>query len=149
MEGEIHILLDIEGEKSRAIAALEFQLQDSEASEKALQQKLAVLTDNFCSLEQHIAVMKDRLANADAQGEEIDRQLQSVEYLTAEKEQVILEQQERQSRLRQELESHRERERRRVLEVEQLMCENERAYRELASTRHKLHEVSIEQDIDI
>lgn len=68
MEGEIHILLDIEGEKSRAIATLEFQLQDSEASEKALQQKLAVLTENFYSLEQHIAVMKDRLANADSQG---------------------------------------------------------------------------------
>lgn len=42
-----------------------------------------MLTDNFFSLEQHIAVMKDRLANADSQGEEIDKQLQSVEYLIA------------------------------------------------------------------
>lgn len=117
MEGEIHILLDIEAEKSRTISTLELQLTASENSERQLEQKLAMLTDNFLTLEQHIAVMKDRLANADFRGEELDQQLQRVEYIIAEKEQLILEQREREARLRQEIDAHKERESRRVQEV--------------------------------
>jgi hypothetical protein len=41
---------------------------NSENSEKALEQKLAVLTENFYTLEEHISVMKDRLSNADFRG---------------------------------------------------------------------------------
>lgn len=68
MQTEIHILLDIEAEKSRTISTLEIQLMNSENSERALEQKLAVLTDNFYTLEEHISVMKDRLSNADFRG---------------------------------------------------------------------------------
>lgn len=103
MESEIHILLDIEAEKSNTISSLEAQIATSENSERALEQKLAVLTDNFLTLEDHIAVMKDRLGAADFRGEEVDRQLQQLDYLIAEREQVILEQRERESRLRGEL----------------------------------------------
>jgi predicted RNase H-like nuclease (RuvC/YqgF family) len=68
METEIHILLDIEAEKSRAISTLEFQLQNSESSEKNLKEKLSLLTENFLTLEEHITIMKDRLGKADFQG---------------------------------------------------------------------------------
>ena len=61
-------MLDIEAEKSRTISTLEIQLINSENSERALEQKLAVLTDNFYTLEEHISVMKDRLSNADFRG---------------------------------------------------------------------------------
>jgi chromosome segregation ATPase len=107
MEAEIHILLDIEAEKSRTISALELQLHNSEGSERQLEQKLALLTDNFLTLEEHISIMKDRLGNADFRGEEIDKQLQRVEYIIAEKEQLILEQREREGRLRQEIDAHK------------------------------------------
>lgn len=51
MEAEIHILLDIEAEKSNSIASLETQLASSSANECALEQKLAQLTENFLTLE--------------------------------------------------------------------------------------------------
>jgi chromosome segregation ATPase len=78
METEIHILLDIEAEKSRTISNLELQLHNSQSSERALEHKLAALTDNFLTLEEHIAVMKDRLGNADFRGEDLEQQLQRV-----------------------------------------------------------------------
>jgi hypothetical protein len=68
--------------------------------------------------------MKDRLSNADFRGEEIDQQLQRVEYIIAEKEQMILEQRDREVRLRQEIDAHKERESRRLQEVQHLMAEN-------------------------
>lgn len=58
---EIHVLLDIEADKSRNINSLEVQLQNSEASERSLQEKLTGLTENFANLESHITLMKDRL----------------------------------------------------------------------------------------
>jgi predicted nucleic acid-binding Zn-ribbon protein len=61
MEMEIHVLLDIEADKSRNINSLEVQLQNSEASERSLQEKLTGLTENFANLESHITLMKDRL----------------------------------------------------------------------------------------
>lgn len=51
MESEIHVLLDIEAEKSRTINTLEIQLRNSENTEKSLHEKLSALTDNFASLE--------------------------------------------------------------------------------------------------
>lgn len=50
MEGEIHILLDIEADKSKTVTTLEAQLSQSEASVANLNQKLGLLTDNFNSL---------------------------------------------------------------------------------------------------
>lgn len=44
MEMEIHVLLDIEAEKSRTINALEVQLCNTEASERSLQEKVNHLT---------------------------------------------------------------------------------------------------------
>jgi hypothetical protein len=35
-----------------------------------------MLTENFGSLEEHIAIMKDRLLNAEGRGEEVEKQLQ-------------------------------------------------------------------------
>jgi hypothetical protein len=62
---------------------------------------------------------------------------------------MILEQRDRELRLRQEIDAHKERESRRLQEVQHLMAENERAYRDLASIRHRLYDVSIEQGIDL
>lgn len=50
METEIHVLLDIEAEKSRVINSLEVQLHNSENTERCLQEKLSMLTENFASL---------------------------------------------------------------------------------------------------
>lgn len=36
-----------------------------------LHQKLGMLTDNFASLEEHIAVMKDSLTNSEIGGEDV------------------------------------------------------------------------------
>lgn len=65
MEMEIHVLLDIEAEKSRTINALELQLCNSEANERSLQDKVAHLTENFAELEAHITLMKERLFDSD------------------------------------------------------------------------------------
>ena len=51
MEEEIHVLLDIEAEKSKNINTTEIQLRNSEATERSLHEKLTVLTDNFANLE--------------------------------------------------------------------------------------------------
>ena len=67
MEEEIHVLLDIEAEKSKTINYLEAQLRSSENNEKSLNDKLVVLTDNFNALEDHITVMKEKLLSADTQ----------------------------------------------------------------------------------
>ena len=58
MEGEIHVLLDIEAEKSKTINYLEAQLRTSENNEKSLNDKLLLLTQNFTALEDHIALIK-------------------------------------------------------------------------------------------
>lgn len=50
MEAEIHILLDIEAEKCRAISNLEIELDESLNDEKSQEQKLTLLTENFLSL---------------------------------------------------------------------------------------------------
>lgn len=65
MEEEIHVLLDIEAEKSKNINTTEIQLRNSEATERSLHEKLTVLTDNFANLEDHIAIMKERLISTD------------------------------------------------------------------------------------
>jgi hypothetical protein len=65
MEMEIHVLLDIEAEKSRTINALEVQLCNTEASERSLQEKVVHLTENFADLEAHITLMKERLLESD------------------------------------------------------------------------------------
>lgn len=79
MEGEIHVLLDIESEKSRTIAALEGHFQQTETSVTNLNGKLSLLTENFNALEEHISMMKDRTHNAELRREDLDRQLQSTE----------------------------------------------------------------------
>lgn len=65
MEEEIHVLLDIEAEKSKTINTTEIQFRNSEATERSLHEKLTVLTDNFANLENHIASMKERLISTD------------------------------------------------------------------------------------
>lgn len=124
MEDEIHILLDIEADKSRHMQTLSLQLTHSEQSEQELKGKLELLTDNFAALEQHIALMRDRLGNADMRGEDVEKQLQHVEYQIADKEMLIAEQKDRQAQLREEIEAHKDRESRRLAEVAQLMAEN-------------------------
>jgi uncharacterized membrane protein len=58
---------------------VEGHLLQTEGSVAALNEKLAMLTDNFGSLEEHIGVMKERLLNAEMRGEDLERQLQSTE----------------------------------------------------------------------
>jgi hypothetical protein len=41
------------------------QLRNSETTERSLHEKLSVLTENFGNLEDHIALMKERLLSAD------------------------------------------------------------------------------------
>lgn len=53
--------------------------------------------------------MKERLGAADHRGEELDRQLQQLDYIIADRDQLILDQRDRQARLSGELEAHRER----------------------------------------
>jgi predicted nucleic acid-binding Zn-ribbon protein len=65
MEEEIHVLLDIEADKSRTVNTLESQLRNTEADERSLHDKLTVLTDNFANLEEHISIMKERLVSTD------------------------------------------------------------------------------------
>ena len=71
------MLLDIEADKSRTIGSLDGQLGQTERSVASLNEKLALLTDNFNSLEEHISVMKERLLNAEMRGEDLDNQLSS------------------------------------------------------------------------
>jgi chromosome segregation ATPase len=110
MENEIHLILDIELEKSNDLSLLEDRLANSETSEKNLTQKLAQLTDNFLNLEGHISSMKDRLSKADLRGEELGKKIRSVEELIRSKEMLIAEQKDRLLSLREEIEAHKDRE---------------------------------------
>lgn len=62
---------------------------------------------------------------------------------------MILEQSEREAHLRNELEEHQKRETRREREVAELMAENERLYRELNTTRHRLHDFGVAYGVDV
>jgi septal ring factor EnvC (AmiA/AmiB activator) len=75
MESEIHVLLDIEAEKSRTLNSLESQLRNTEADERTLHEKLATLTENFGRLEEHICTMKERLIATDVRNEQLEHQL--------------------------------------------------------------------------
>jgi chromosome segregation ATPase len=124
METEIHILLDIEAEKSRAISALQLQLRNSEATERALHDKLAVLTDNFAALEDHISIIKERLLSADARNQQGEDELQAAEEALASKEESVVALKEQEVRLRQQLEREQAREARREKELGELITEN-------------------------
>ena len=121
MEEEIHILLDIQAEKSRTINALESQFQQSEHSIGNLNEKLSMLTDNFSTLEEHISVMKERLLNAEARGEELERKLRDTQMQINEREQIFHEQKDREMRIRDEIESHKHRQTQRLSEIRQLI----------------------------
>ena len=114
MEDEIHVLLDIQGEKTRTIGALDSQLQQTEGSVANLNDKLAMLTDNFTSLEEHISVMKERLLNAQMRGEDLERQLQSTELEISDRERLLHDQKEREIKLRDEIDAHRSRQAQRL-----------------------------------
>lgn len=75
--------------------------------------------------------------------------MQRVEAQICEREQLIEEQKERQRQLLDEIENHKDREQRRLADIQQMMAENEKVYHDLTLIRHKLYEVSIEQEIDI
>jgi hypothetical protein len=66
-----------------------------------------------------------------------------------EKDKLILELTERENQLKVQLEEHQRREVRREREVGELMAENERLYREINVTRHRLHEFAIAYGVDI
>lgn len=149
MESEIRTLLDIESEKTRAIHSLEMQLTNSENNERRLTDKLNVLTDNFAELEDHIAIMKQKLLSADEDNHHLVQKLERCEMDLREKENLILEQSDRESQLRVEVEEHQKRESRREREVAELMAENERLYRELNVTRHRLHDFGIAYGVDV
>lgn len=124
MESEIRTLLDIEAEKSRTINSLEIQLRTSEDNERRLTDKLTVLTENFAELEDHIAIMKQKLLAADDDNHHLAQKLDRTEITLRDKENQIIEQSERESSLRIELEEHQKRETRREREVAELMNEN-------------------------
>ena len=113
MESEIHVLLDIEAEKSRNLNALESQLRNSEATERTLHEKLGALTQNFANLEEHIAVMKDRLISTDYRNEQLTQQLQGAEMHLADKDAAVMQQKQLEARLRKDLETEQAREVRR------------------------------------
>ena len=104
MESEIRTLLDIEAEKTRALNSLEIQLRNSEDNERRLTDKLNVLTDNFAELEDHIAIMKQKLLAADDDNHHLAQKLERTEISLRDKENIILEQSDRESQLRGELE---------------------------------------------
>lgn len=85
MEAEIHVLLDIEAEKSRSLNSMECQLRNSQTTERSLHEKLSALTDNFGSLEEHIATMKEWLISIDCHNEHLEKGLQAAEQQLAER----------------------------------------------------------------
>lgn len=113
MESEIHVLLDIQAEKSKTINYLEAQLRNSENNEKSLNDKLALLTDNFAALEDHIAVMKEKLISADAQNRSLEDGLNHTEIILREKETALIELEKLEATLRKNLDESEMRERRR------------------------------------
>ena len=149
MESEIRTLLDIESEKTRTINSLEVQLTNSENNERRLTDKLNVLTENFAELEDHIAIMKQKLLAADDDNHHLASKLERTECDLREKENLILEQSDRESQLRVELDEHQKRESRREREVSELMAENERLYRDLNTTRHRLHDFGVAYGVDV
>lgn len=124
MEAEIYVLLDIEAEKSRTINAVEIQLRNSETNERSLHEKLGALTDNFGSLEEHIAIMKERLISTDVRNEELENALQHGQFQLSEKDNAMMSQKELEQHLRRELEIHQQREMHRDRQMEELIIEN-------------------------
>ena len=100
------------------------QLSNSENNERRLTDKLNVLTDNFAELEDHISIMKQKLLAADDDNRHLASKLERTELELREKENMILEQSDRESQLRIELDEHQKRETRREREVSELMAEN-------------------------
>ena len=128
---------------------MEVQLTNSENNERRLTDKLNVLTDNFAELEDHIAIMKQKLLAADDDNRHLASKLERTELELREKENMILEQSDRESQLRVELDEHQKRETRREREVAELMAENERLYRELNIARHRLHDFAVSYGVDV
>ena len=118
------MLLDIEAEKSRTINTVEIQLRNSETNERSLHQKLGALTDNFGSLEEHIAIMKERLISTDVRNEELENALQHGQFQLSEKDNTMMSQKELEQHLRKELEIHQQREMHRERQIEELVIEN-------------------------
>lgn len=90
MESEIRTLLDIEAEKSKTINSLEAQLHKSEDNERRLTDKLTILTENFAELEDHIAIMKQKLLAADDDNHHLVQKLERAEMNLRDKENLIL-----------------------------------------------------------
>ena len=147
MESEIHVLLDIEAEKSRNLNALESQLRNSEATERTLHEKLGALTQNFANLEEHIAVMKDRLISTDYRNEQLTQQLQGAEMHLADKDAAVMQQKQLEARLRKDLETEQAREVRREKQIDELIVENERLLKQVNLNRQRLHDLCIAQGI--
>lgn len=63
-----------------------------------------MLTDNFAELEDHIAIMKQKLLAADDDNHHLAQKLERTEISLRDKENIILEQSDRESQLRGELE---------------------------------------------
>ena len=122
MEAEIHVLLEIEADKSRTINTLEIQLRNSENHERGLHEKLQVLTDNFAALEEHIAIMKERLISTDMQNEQLENNLQSAHLQLTDKDAHVMSQKEMEVTLRRDLEVQQGREMRRQRQFEELLA---------------------------
>lgn len=116
--------MDIEAEKSRNINSLEIMLRNAENTERNLKEKLDILTDNFANLEEHISVMKERMLSCELKNDELEKIIQCQEMNINDKENLILEQKDREMQLREQLEQHQMREVRREKEVNELMVEN-------------------------
>jgi chromosome segregation ATPase len=128
---------------------LEVQLCNTEASERSLQEKVNHLTENFTDLEAHITLIKERLVESDQHALGLEKTVALKEAELRENELIINEQKDREAQLRQELDINCTKMSKREKEVEELMAENERLYRELNKTRHQLHEISINHGIDL
>ena len=82
-------------------------------------------------------------------GQDLDRELQNTELQISDRQQLYLEQKEREMKLRDEIEAHRLRETQRLTEIKQLISENQHIYADMNALRYRLYDVSIDRGVDV
>ena len=86
---------------------------------------------------------------AESENEKISRSLSAMDIKLRDKERTILDQAERENCLRKEYEEFKKKDIRKDKEIGELMIENERLYKDLTSTKHRLHEFGRANDVDV
>ena len=92
--------------------------------------------------------MKEKLISADTQNRALEESLQHNDILLREKQNTIVQQNAIEVSVRKNLEETEMRQKRREKEVNELIDENERLYRELNVSKHRLHDVCVAYGID-